>query len=60
MSRVPKTIYLERWPERLGRDDRVYYEQTGYGIDLATGEASRIHVYELVKPKKPRKRKPTR
>lgn len=45
MSRpLPAKLYVERWPEASNRDDRVFYEPTGYGIDEA-GRTSTITVY---------------
>jgi hypothetical protein len=41
----PDRIYIERWPEEPERDDRIHYEQTGYGVDMHTGATSEIHVY---------------
>lgn len=63
-KRAPKRIWLEIWPEGTRRPDQVHYEQTGYGVDMATGRSSRIVVYERLGTatngaKKPaRKRRP--
>lgn len=47
-DRAPKRIYLEVWPEEADRSTTVHLSQTGYGVDLASGESSRIFVYERV------------
>ena len=41
---APDQLYLEQWPEKVDRDDRVYYEPTGYGVD-GDGNTSTITVY---------------
>jgi hypothetical protein len=41
---APDQLYLEQWPERANRDDRIFYEPTGYGED-GNGNASTITVY---------------
>jgi len=46
--KLPKRLYLERWPEGSENADTVHYDPTGYGIDMATKEQSRIYVYERV------------
>lgn len=41
---APDQLYLEQWPESADRDDRIFYEPTGYGED-GRGNASAITVY---------------
>lgn len=41
---APDQLYLEQWPERANRDDRIFYEPTGYGED-GNGNTSRITMY---------------
>lgn len=41
---APDQLYLEQWPERANRDDRIFYEPTGYGED-GNGNTSTITVY---------------
>ncbi len=41
----PERLYLERWPDRANRDDQVFYEPTGAGIDMRTGAESTVAVY---------------
>jgi acyl-CoA thioesterase FadM len=55
--KLPDRIFVETWPESMNRETRVHFEQTGYGIDMATGKTSTIHVYERVKPRRKRKGK---
>lgn len=59
-KRLPERIYVERWPEVLDRDDRIYFEPTGYGVDWGTGATSTITVYvrEVAKPAPKRRGKP--
>jgi hypothetical protein len=40
----PRALYLEQWPTDSDRQDRIFYEPTGYGID-PDGTESRITVY---------------
>lgn len=53
-KRLPKRIYVETWPERAERDTVVHFEQTGYGVDFATGATSTITVY--VREPKPKRK----
>lgn len=41
---APDQLYLEQWPEESDRNDKIHYEQTGYGLD-EFGRASTITVY---------------
>src|SRR5574342_78983 len=41
---APDNLYLEQWPEESDRNDKIHYEQTGYGLD-EFGRASTITVY---------------
>lgn len=41
---APNQIYLEQWPEEADREDRIFFEPTGYGLD-GKGNASTITVY---------------
>jgi len=41
---APDMLYLEQWPEDAARDDRIFYEPTGYGED-GLGNSSTITVY---------------
>ncbi len=41
----PERLYLERWPDWVSRDDRVFYEPTGAGIDMRTGAESTVAMY---------------
>ena len=50
-KRAPKRIYLEVWPAGSLREDRVHYQQTGFGVDMMTGDTSRIVTYERVPQK---------
>lgn len=56
-AEAPERLYLEVWPEECDRQTAVHLEQAGYGIDMATGASSTIHVYiraDLVEAKTPR------
>jgi len=44
---LPKRIYVERWPDE-DRDDAIYYQPTGYGIEWMTGKRSTVTVYQRV------------
>jgi hypothetical protein len=54
MSKVPKEIYLERWPANANRCDTIHYEPVGYGDDLR-GNTSTIHRYILAPKRKAKK-----
>jgi len=41
---APDRLYLEQWPAPANRDDRIFYEPTGYGDD-GNGNTSTITVY---------------
>lgn len=57
-SNLPKSIYVERWPEWSGRDDVIHYAPTGYGVDMQSGATSRIVEYVRAPAKKRRKAQP--